>query len=90
MTDNDKSTIVHMMKESQDRTFVINDKTCEIKSCVRACNLRTAFMVDVMHVSVILLFNVHINVSKFDTVTNRITKRAKREREPSRVPVKIL
>ena len=46
-------------------------------------------MVNVMHGSVILLFNVH-NVSKFDRVTNRITERAKRERKPSRVPVKIL
>ena len=42
-----------------------------------------------MHVSVILLFNVHNNVSKFDRVTNRISKRAKRERESSSVPVKI-
>ena len=39
-----------------------------------------------MHVSVTLLFNVHNNVSKFDRVTNCI---AKREKEPSRVPVKI-
>ena len=44
-------------------------------------------MVDI-HVSVILLFDIH-NVSKFVRVTNRITKRAKIEREPSRVPVKI-
>ena len=42
-----------------------------------------------MHVSVILLFNVHNNASKFDRVTNHTTKRAKREREPSRVPVTI-
>ena len=42
-----------------------------------------------MYVSVILILNVHNNVSKFDRVTNCITKRAKREREPSRVPVKI-
>ena len=40
-----------------------------------------------MHVSVILLFSVHNNVSKFDRVTNRITRRE--ERELSRVPVKI-
>ena len=40
-----------------------------------------------MHVSVILLFNVHNNVSKFDRVTN--IKRAKRG-EPSGVPVEIL
>ena len=46
-------------------------------------------MVHVMHASVILLFNVHNNVSKFDRVTNRIIRRAKREKEPSRVPVKI-
>ena len=39
-----------------------------------------------MHVSVILLFDVH-NVSKFVIVTNRIIKRAKRERELPRVPV---
>ena len=30
-----------------------------------------------MHVSVILLFNVHINVCKFNRVTNRMTKRTK-------------
>ena len=43
-----------------------------------------------MHVSaVILLFNVHNNVGKFDRVTNRITKRSKRERDPSGVPVEI-
>ena len=42
-----------------------------------------------MHVSVIMLFNVHNNASKFDRVTNCITKRAKREREPSKVPAKI-
>ena len=41
-----------------------------------------------MHISVILLFNVHNNVSKFDRVTN--IKRAKREEEPSGVPVEIL
>ena len=49
-------------------------------------------MINVMHVSVILLFvNVHNNVSKFDRVINCITKRAKRERElePSRVPAEI-
>ena len=48
-------------------------------------------MVDVMHLSVIMLlylmFRQINNVSKFDRVTNRITKGAKREREPSRVPV---
>ena len=42
-----------------------------------------------MHISVILLFNVQNNISKFDTVINPITKMAKRERKPSRVPVKI-
>ena len=70
---------------------IINDKTCEINSCVKASNLRTAFIDSGRHhhVSIILLFNVHNNVSKFDRVTNRITKRAKREREPSRVPVTI-
>ena len=46
-------------------------------------------MVDVMHISVILLFNVQNNISKFDTVINPKTKMAKRERKPSRVPVKI-
>ena len=46
MTDNCKSTKERMVNESQVRTFIINDKTCEIQSCVRltACNLRTAFM----------------------------------------------
>ena len=44
MTDNGKLTKVHMVNESQGRTFIINDKTCEIQSCVRACNLRTAFI----------------------------------------------
>ena len=39
-----------------------------------------------MHVSVILLFDIH-NVSKFVIVTNRIIKGAKRERELPRVPV---
>ena len=34
-------------------------------------------LVNVMHVSVILLFNVHNTVSKFDRVTNRIGKREK-------------
>ena len=75
------------------RKFVL----CETQSCVRACNSRTAFikfnkMINVMHVSVILLFvNVHNNVSKFDRVINCITKRATRERElePSRVPAEI-
>ena len=38
MTDNSKSTKVHMVNESQVRTFIINDKTFEIQSCVRACN----------------------------------------------------
>ena len=42
-----------------------------------------------MHVSVILLINVHNNASKFVRVTNRITKMAKRRGKPSRVPVKI-
>ena len=42
-----------------------------------------------MYVLVILLFNVHTNISKFDRVTNRITKREERERELFRVPVKI-
>ena len=44
MTDNGKSTKAHMVNESQVRTFIINDKTCEIQSCVRAYNLRTAFI----------------------------------------------
>ena len=35
---------VHMVSEWQVHTFIINDKTCEIKSCVRVCILRTAFM----------------------------------------------
>ena len=46
-------------------------------------------MVEVVHVSVMLLINVHNNASKFARVTNRITKMAKRRRKPSRVPVKI-
>ena len=40
-------------------------------------------------IQLILLFNVHSYVSKFDRDTNR-TKRAKREREPSRVPVRVI
>ena len=40
-------------------------------------------------IQLILLFNVHSNVSKFDRVTNR-TKRAKKEREPSRVPIRVI
>ena len=40
MTNNGKLTIVRMVNESQlSRTFIINDKTCEIQSCVRACSL---------------------------------------------------
>ena len=34
MTDNGKSTKVYMVNESQGRTFIINDKTYEIQSCV--------------------------------------------------------
>ena len=74
-----------MVNESQLRTFIISDKTREIQSFVRACSLRTAFirwwMSCIVHVSVIL----SIMFSKFDRVATRITKRAKREREPSRV-----
>ena len=44
MPDNGKSTKVHMVNELQVRALIINDKTCEIQSCVRAYNLRTAFM----------------------------------------------
>ena len=44
MTDNGKPTKAHMVNDSQARTFIINDKTCETQSCVRACNLRTAFI----------------------------------------------
>ena len=36
------------------------------------------------------LSNVHNNINNFDRVTNRITKRAKREREPFRVSVIII
>ena len=81
-----------MVNESQVRTFIISDKTCELQSCVRTCHFkRTAFIRcrGRRHVSVILLFNVHNNVSKFDRVTNRITKMTKRKREPSRVLVKL-
>ena len=48
MTDNCKSTKVRMVNEWQVRTFIINDKKCEVQSCVRACNLRT--LVNIMHV----------------------------------------
>ena len=48
MTDNCKSTKVRMGNEWQVRTFIINDKKCEVQSCVRACNLRT--LVNIMHV----------------------------------------
>ena len=68
----DKSNKVHMVNESQVRTFIRNDITYEIQSCVRACNLRTAGR----HAC---FSDVHNNVSKFDRVTNPITKRAKRE-----------
>ena len=49
MTDNGKLTKVHMVNKSQVRIFIINDKTCEIQPCVRACTLRTALIRCVRH-----------------------------------------
>ena len=42
--DDCKSPKVRMLNEWQVRTFIFNDNTCEIQFCVRACNLRTAFI----------------------------------------------
>ena len=55
-----------MVNGSQVRTFIIlNDKTCEIQSRVRACTNKNYFHNDIS------------NVSKFDRVIDRITTRAK-------------